>query len=219
MRHLGRVALVIAALAALQVLAGASASATVLCKGVPNGSGVCSTKDGAYAKTQVFKASTKSALFTLHEGGAKEIVCESEIEVEQTSASGAEVSATLISLKFTSCVIPGDPPINCMGATTEGTGMPANAGFKATDDSGNGILTVTGEPKVAMNCPNVACVFSFKNAQLSVLGGKPGIFKALEVTLGTSTKMFYTECPKAVALDATYTLFSPLALWVGTSID
>jgi hypothetical protein len=219
MRHLLRSGIVATALLVLGGIAGSPASATVLCKAVPNAKGECSTASGNYVKGQIFKASSKTTVLTLHEGAAEKITCGSEIEIEQTSTAGTEVTAQLKKLEFTGCVYPTQPlPILCIGGVgTEK--LPAKASFVATDDKGNGTFTVSGELLFVIDCPGVKCVVNAAGATLSVTGASTGVLTALEVTTSVVARMGYTECPKATLWDDTYTLFSPKALWVGTTME
>lgn len=200
----------------LAVLDTASASASVLCKEKPDfATGICSTKFGAYAKTQVFKASSTAATFTTVMGGEEKITCKSEMEFEATSEAGAEVTVSIKKLEFTGCFTdPNNEKCNLFTSET-----PTTAGIAATDDKGNGTMTLAGNLHVAYECPRNKCVVNLKGGHFSITGSATATFTALEVTTTAVMKPGWENCPKSTIYDDTLTQFSPKALWVGTSID
>jgi hypothetical protein len=223
MKYVKMLGLAVIAASALMAFVGAgSASATTLCTNGVNASGLCET--GATTRYPVgtkFLAESTHATLTVTGGATNEVTCKnSSTEVEQTSLgndTGGAVTGKITDLTFTNCVTVGG--ISGLACTVT-TGSGYTGEMKATDNKGNGTLTVTSTTSTKVVCGSIfSCTYTTAKGGvvLNVTGGAPATFAtpAAGVTL-TSTGGF--GCGSASVWHATYTSKSPDAgkLWLGT---
>lgn len=200
-----------AAMALMGFLGAGTASATTLCKTVPDASGNCEAAWHYPVGTQIHATLEGSAILEDTSGNVLDTCTESTILAHTTTTGGATetVKGQITALSWGSGTTP------CTATTDTVAGALGTLEVHAETPHGNGTLTGAGS-KVAVTLFGVTCTYGtgIGTDLGTVTGGNPA---TIDVNAVISKQEGGFLCPSTTKWTASYVVTSPTPLYVATS--